>query len=81
LYLRVETPFDLISEYKESCNDVQKNPYDKLIEQIDQVQSTVLLFSHISQLLPVEMHKLLIHVLAQAEQIGRDGCTHSKGRR
>ncbi len=47
-----------------------ENAYDHLIPEICDTESTVRLQLLMGQLLPVEMHKLLLHVIAQAEKIG-----------
>lgn len=48
----------------------QKNAYDYLIPEVCDTESTVRLQLLMGKLLPVEMHKLLLHVIAQAEKIG-----------
>ena len=47
-----------------------ENAYDHLIPEVCDTESTVRLQLLMGQLLPVEMHKLLINVIAQAEKIG-----------
>ncbi len=47
-----------------------QNAYDHLIPEVCDTESTVRLQLLMGQLLPVEMHKLLLHVIAQAEKIG-----------
>ena len=48
-------------------------PYDHLIPEIDAAQGTLLIYALLVQVLPPETHKLLLHALTKAEELGRDG--------
>lgn len=46
--------------------------YDHLIPLVDETTSTVKLQLIIGQVIHPEMHKLMLHVIAKAEQIGEE---------
>ena len=48
-------------------------PYDHLIPEIDAAQGTLLIYALLVQVMPQETHKLLLHALTKAEELGRDG--------
>jgi len=54
------------------------NPYDHLIHEIDSAQCTLLIYALLVHILPPETHKLLLHALTKAEELGRDGRKESK---
>jgi len=54
------------------------NPYDHLIPEIDAAQGTLRILMLLGQIFPPETHKLLLHALAKAEELGRDGWKESK---
>jgi len=49
------------------------SPYDHLVSEIDAAQGTLRILMLLGQIFPPEMHKLLLHALAKAEELGRDG--------
>lgn len=46
--------------------------YDHLVPQVDSEQSTVRIYCLLTQVLPPDMHKLILHALTRAEELGRD---------
>jgi len=56
------------------------NPYDHLIHEIDAAKGTLLVYALLVQILPQETHKLLLHALTKAEELGRDGHKESRKR-
>jgi len=56
------------------------NPYDHLIHEIDAAKGTLLVYALLVQILPQETHKLLLHALTKAEELGRDGRKENRKR-
>jgi len=54
------------------------NDYDHLVHEIDAAQGTLRILMLLGQIFPPEMNKLLLHALAKAEELGRDGRKESK---
>jgi len=54
------------------------NNYDHLIPEIDAAQGTLLIYALLVQIFPPDTHKLLLHALTKAEELGRDGRKESK---
>jgi len=46
--------------------------YDHLVPQVDSEQSTVRIYCLLTQVLPPDTHKLILHALTKAEELGRD---------
>ena len=55
-------------------------PYDHLIPEIDSSKGTLLIYALLVQVMPQETHKLLLHALTKAEELGRDGRKESRKR-
>jgi hypothetical protein len=55
--------------------------YDHLIPQVSEIRSTLRLHLLVAQVTPPEMAKLLMHVIAKAEQIGEERGKQMRSRR
>jgi len=54
--------------------------YDHLIPKIDSSKGTLLIYALLVQIMPPETHKLLLHALTKAEELGRDGWKENRRR-
>jgi hypothetical protein len=52
--------------------------YDHLVPQVDSEQSTVRIYYLLTQVLPPDMHKLILHALTKAEEIGEKRAKEGK---
>jgi len=46
--------------------------YDHLVPTVDAEQSTVRIYCLLTQVLPADMHKLILHALTRAEEMGEE---------
>jgi hypothetical protein len=60
----------IVNRSKENTMSTQPSNYDHLIPSVDETTSAIRLHMILGQVLPRDMHNLLIHVIAKAEQIG-----------